>query len=310
MALSFLVALRYVDATVPGLDVPLFSPPTGQTVVILGLLCFERDLRSVWFILVINLLITLAWQVRAEWAGLAVGTSSGVGRPAALGRVVAIAMGGLAVLGLLAAADVNLVGRAGDSVSLSENIGRIIAPFDLQLAMEFNPNAKYHAGTVEWRELWWKEIWRSVHRRRCSKRSGTAMASTCSAWHRPEVRAGQAEVSARPTASSTSRSATRAGSGSPCSASCNWRSSACLWRSFGRLDRRRGWFLAHGDVRFSFEEGFETPYKAIPFYLMFGMAMAPVLQARAQAAFDELTTAVGRRAASSAVSGLQGYDTR
>jgi hypothetical protein len=33
-------------------------------------------------------------------------------------------------------------------------------------------------------------------------------------------------------------------------------------------------------ARFSFEEGLETPFKAIPFYLLLGMAMVPALQAR------------------------------
>jgi hypothetical protein len=31
-------------------------------------------------------------------------------------------------------------------------------------------------------------------------------------------------------------------------------------------------------VRFSFEEGLETPMKAIPFYLMIGMCLVPALQ--------------------------------
>ena len=31
-------------------------------------------------------------------------------------------------------------------------------------------------------------------------------------------------------------------------------------------------------MRFCFEEGLETPMKAIPFYLLLGMAMGPALQ--------------------------------
>jgi hypothetical protein len=71
--LIYIVALRHVVAFIPGSDVPLFSAPGGQAVAILGLLCFERNLRAVWFVLLLNILITLVWQVRAEWLGLALG---------------------------------------------------------------------------------------------------------------------------------------------------------------------------------------------------------------------------------------------
>ena len=161
----FLVALKHVDLHLPGFGaqvVPLFSPPAGQVVVILGLLCFERDLRAVWFVLVLNIVITLVWQVRSEWAGLAVAILTWGLLTGRLGRVVGMGMAALAVLGLVALADIRLPGRNGE-VSLSDNVGRMIAPIDLELAKELTPSAKYAAGTAEWRELWWEGIWRSVH---------------------------------------------------------------------------------------------------------------------------------------------------
>ena len=118
----FLAALRYVEAYIPGSNVPLFSAPAGQTVVILGLLCLERDLRSVWFILLLNIIVTLVWQVRAEWLGLAAGILAWGVLTNRLGRVLAIGMAGLAVLGAIELAGLNLPGRTGDRVSLSENL--------------------------------------------------------------------------------------------------------------------------------------------------------------------------------------------
>ena len=50
---------------------PLFSRPAGQVVVILTIL-FERDIRAVSFVLLLNVVITLAWQVLSEWLGLMV----------------------------------------------------------------------------------------------------------------------------------------------------------------------------------------------------------------------------------------------
>ena len=46
---------------------------------------------------------------------------------------------------------------------MSDNLARVIAPINLELAKELDPRAKYHADTAEWRELWWREIWRSAH---------------------------------------------------------------------------------------------------------------------------------------------------
>jgi O-antigen ligase len=52
-----------------------------------------------------------------------------------------------------------------------------------------------------------------------------------------------------------------------------------LWQSF-RLDGQPVGvlFWVMGMAMASFEGGFDTPYRAIPFYLMVGMAAAPALQ--------------------------------
>ena len=165
--LLFIVALRYVPISMPGYgaaqDVPLFSPPSGQVVVILALLCFERNLRPVWFVLLLNMMVTLVWQVRAEWLGLALGTFAWGLLTGRLGRVIGMGMAGLAVLGMVELAGIKLHGRNQADVSLSENLARIVAPIDLELAKQLSPNAAFHAGTAEWREVWWKQIWLSIH---------------------------------------------------------------------------------------------------------------------------------------------------
>ena len=122
----------------------------------------ERDIRAVWFVLLLNVVITLAWQVRSEWLGLVLAVLTWALMPGRLGRVIAIGMAGLAVFGVLALADIRLPGRNGE-VSISDNLARVIAPINLELAKELDPRAKYHADTAEWRELWWREIWRSAH---------------------------------------------------------------------------------------------------------------------------------------------------
>ena len=163
--LIWIVSLRYaVDYHVPGSDVRLFGQPGGGPVAILGLLCLEHKLRSVWFLLALNIIVTLALQVRAEWLGLAVGMLIWGLLGLRLGRVVAMGLASLALIGMLELAGIELPGRNEDSgFSIAETIGRALAPIDIELAQQFSPKAKAHASTSEWRELWWEQIWLSVH---------------------------------------------------------------------------------------------------------------------------------------------------
>jgi hypothetical protein len=78
-----------------------------------------------------------------------------------LGKVMAMGMAGLAVLGMIEISGVQL--GPGRATSFGEVVSRAIAPINLELAKEFSPNAKHAAGTVEWRQVWWEAIWTSVH---------------------------------------------------------------------------------------------------------------------------------------------------
>jgi hypothetical protein len=111
----------------------------------------------------LNILVTLAWQVRAEWLGLVLGLLAWGLLTGRLHRVVVIGMAVLTVLGMIDFLGINLVSRTGGAVSLSETLGRFIAPINLELAKAIEPTAARHVGTAEWRELWWKQIWISAH---------------------------------------------------------------------------------------------------------------------------------------------------
>jgi O-Antigen ligase len=275
---SFIVALRYVGAHVPGSDVPLFYPPGGQVVVILGLLCFERNLRAVWFVLLLNIVVTLAWQVRAEWLGLVLGLFVWgllTGRP---GRVVAIGMAGVALLGMIEFADIRLPGRTGGSVSFSENLARVIAPINLELAKELSPKAEWHAGTAEWRELWWEQIWLSVH--------STPMLEAFGHGYGFDL------FSLSPAGEEGSEVRTPHNIFFFALGYTGWVGVALfcflqvaifalLWRSYRVGGQPAGVvFWVMGMAMAFFQASFDTPVRAIPFYLLWGMAIAPGLQAK------------------------------
>jgi hypothetical protein len=64
------------------------------------------------------------------------------------------------------AADVELPSPAGrgGAVSTREIIARAVSVIDRDLAIELSPrNADFYAGTASWRQNWWREIWSSVH---------------------------------------------------------------------------------------------------------------------------------------------------
>ena len=279
--LIYIVVLRDVAAYIPGTDVPLFSAPVAQVVVILGLLCFERDLRAVWFVLLLNVVVTLVWQVRAEWAGLALGILAWGFLAGRFGRVVAIGMAGLAVLGMVELADIRLVGR-NTEVSLSETLGRAIAPIDKDLARKFSPYATYHAGTAEWREIWWDAIWRSVHSRPMTEAFGHG-------YGFPLITVAPKDAQKNNEDDRTPHSVFyyalgyTGWVGVTLYGALQLAIVGLLWRSYRLGGTPAGlvfWVMAM--VRVSFEEGFETPFKAIPFYLLWGMTMAAGLQWRGE----------------------------
>jgi hypothetical protein len=277
----FLAVLRHVEGYLPGTNVPLFSAPTGQTLVIIGLLCFERDLRPVWPVLVINILITLVWQVRAEWAGLAVGVLAWGVLTGRLRRVVAIGLAGVIVLGTVELAGIRLPGRSGDEVSFSENMARIVAPISLDLAKQLSPNAKYHAGTAEWREVWWEQIWISVHATPMLAAFGHGYGFDLYGLMPREFAGGPENFGTRTPHNLFYYALAYEGwVGVAIVAALQLAIGSLLWRSYRVTGQAAGlifWLAAM--VRLSFEEGLETPFKAIPYYLLWGMAMAPALRA-------------------------------
>ncbi|MDX6750224.1 hypothetical protein SH611_10440 [Geminicoccaceae bacterium 1502E] len=277
--LAYIVALRHVTALLPGTEQPLFSPPGGGAVAILGLLCFERDLRAVWIVLILNVVVTLAWQVRAEWLGLGLGMLVWGFLTGRLARVVAIGVAGLAALGLLELADVKLVGRTGSEVSFSETLARAVAPIDLDLARQLSPNAARHAGTAEWRELWWEQIWLSVHATPMREAFGHGYGFDLFGLAPEVVRAGQAEDIRTPHSVFYYALGYTGWVGVLMFAVLQAALLGPLLRSWKLGGQPAGlvWWVM-GLSMAMFEESFETPFKAIPLYLLLGMAMAAGLR--------------------------------
>jgi hypothetical protein len=282
--LLYIVVLRDVVGHVPGSSLPLFVAPGSSPVAILGLLCFVRNLSAPWVVVVVglNVFISLVWQVRAEWLGLGLGLLVWGLLTRRLGRVVAIGMAGLLVLGMIEFFDIGLVSRTGGSVSLSETLGRFIAPIDLELAKAVDPEAGRHVGTAEWRELWWQQIWISVHSTPMLEAFGHGYGFDLFGLAPLQVRSGQEDWDVRTPHSVFYYALGYTGwVGVALFSFLQFAILSLLWRSYRVTGQPAGVvFWVMGIAMASFEAGFDTPYRAIPFYLLAGMAIAPGLRSR------------------------------
>ena len=284
--LIWAVALRYaVDYHMPGSEVRIFGQPGAGPVAILGLMCFERNLRAVWPLLALNVLVTLALQVRAEWLGLAVGLVVWGLLRRRMGRVVAIGVAGLAVMGMIELAGIEVPGRnKGSVLSFGETIGRVVAPIDPELAKQFSPLAGRHASTAEWRELWWEQIWLSVHSRPMLEAFGHGYGFDLFGLAPEEVISGQNSWETRTPHSVFYYALGYTGwVGLVLFGLFQLTILKLLWQAFRLTGQPAGvafWFM--GMAMACFEESFDTPYRAIPFYLLMGMAIAPALQRKGE----------------------------
>ncbi len=153
----YFIALRHVHLTIG--DEDLIQPGTGSLVLI-GLFCFYRNLGRFWFPILVCSFQTIATQIRADWLGLALVLLVWGVATKRLRQVLSIAavMFVLIVVGFIA--DVRLPGvpGRGGEISARETIGRAISGIDPELAQEYSSNSQTYAGTIQWREKWWRAI--------------------------------------------------------------------------------------------------------------------------------------------------------
>jgi hypothetical protein len=277
--LIWIVVLRRYDATllIPGTDVQVFGEPVGSAIAILGLCCVERDFRKVWFLLMLNTVVLLTLQWRIEWLALALGMGLWGIMKGRFGRVVAMGLAGLTVLGMIDLAGIDLAGR-NTPVSLDETLARVIAPIDEDLAKELSPHAQMAAHTVEWREKWWNGIWHSSVSSLMLAAFGHGYGFNMLTLAPPEIRYGDVEHRIPHSVFYAALGYT-GWVGVVLFGFVQLAIFRLLWRGY-RLTRQTigiVWWVA-GMTMCSFEAGFDTPYRAIPLYLMWGMAMAPALR--------------------------------
>ncbi|HEY3823307.1 MAG TPA: hypothetical protein VGL82_02060 [Bryobacteraceae bacterium] len=277
--IAFIVFLSRVPVLLPGSQgdaAGIFGQPWGAALSLLGLLCFETHLERVAVPLLLNTFVLLGMQVRAEWIGFLAGLVMFVLLTRQVKRLL---IGAGAVCALLAvgfAADISLPGagsRAGGVISTREIAARAVAPFDQDAALTWTKNARTYEETAAWRTNWWKAIWRSVHQDATHAAIGNGygyplvdlvpylkgrywLRTPHSIFFYALGYGGWVQVILLLFLEATM--------------------AVLLWRAFRITSQPYGlvaWVLINAWV--FFDSAFESPFRAIPFFLLTGIAMAP-----------------------------------
>jgi hypothetical protein len=162
---AYVGGLHSLYYPVPGSDVNIFAQPTASAFCVLALLQYEPKLSRAWFPILLNLAIMGAVQVRAEWLGFIAAFALW---SVLAGKVRRLLLASVAVLTLIVIGlifDVRLPGLSGrgGEISVQGIVGRALAPIDPYYAEKYVEGAADLGGTVDWRTRWWKSIWSSVN---------------------------------------------------------------------------------------------------------------------------------------------------
>ena len=276
--LLYLVALKDIELFLPATEnVRVFSQANASAAAVLGLICFEKRLGQVWHLLLLNTVVLLGNSVRAEWLGLGLAILLWALLTGRIGRIIVLAAAGLALLGLVELSEIQIAGRG--EVSFSSIVSRAVAPFDEKLAAEFSPYAADDGGTLKWRQAWWETIWASANSSTELELFGHGYGFDLFSLAPPSVRAGQEHENVRTPHNVFYYALGYTGWIGVIIFALfqisilylQWKSYKYSGQPFGML-----YWVAGISISF-FSNYFETPFQSIPFYLVMGMAMAPVL---------------------------------
>jgi len=166
----YILVLSRIDWFFPGVTqevarVPIFGQPLFSGAIILGLLSTQKNPLRILPLLLLNTAVLLGMVIRGEWLAFGVGLFIW----ALLTRnLKSLALGGAMVLLLLGAMyvtgfEIEAPEGRGGTISATDLYGRILAPIDKDLAADYTSDAQMHEETVAFRTLWWIAIWESVH---------------------------------------------------------------------------------------------------------------------------------------------------
>jgi hypothetical protein len=255
-----------------------FGDPIGSAIILLGLLGLELPLRRVWLPALLNLGVLLALQVRAEFLALAVGLLLWSALSRHLVRALGIVMIGLTLFLIAATLDLRIEssGTRGGEISARALIGKALAPVVPETAKAYKRDADDDADTAAWRTGWWRAIWDRVNRR--SEDALFGLGYGYPIW---DLHPQGLDFKLRTPHNVFIFTLGNTGwIGVMFFAAIQLALGRLLWKAYNLSGQPFGlcaWLMLL--VKAMFENFFETPFSAIPFYLITGLALAPLFAA-------------------------------
>ncbi|MFZ1205987.1 MAG: O-antigen ligase family protein [Candidatus Acidiferrales bacterium] len=295
--LAWILLLNRIPWVIPGTDgrVLLFlGPYGGSAVALLGLLAFEPRLLSVWHLVLLNMFVLLGSTSRADWVGLAVGVvvfaalMKNFMRLAITGGFFFILLGLMYVTGLSIASPTGRGARLGTTISAEELVARGVAPLDDNLAGRLAPSkdVDFAENTAVWRLVWWAEIWGQVHNQWSTTLLGFGYGYPIGELN-PDIDPGT--FIQTPHSDFFYALAFSGWVGVILFFLLQAELFRLLWRGFKVTGQPFGLMCWAALLTMSFfEDFFEAPFGAIPFFLLVGVAIAPALLARRSAAPNDV----------------------
>lgn len=279
--LAYVLGLSQVSYSFPGTDdIPLFGQPAAPVVAIVAILCLYRRL-STWMMaaLALNGLVVLALQVRAQWLGLLVSLLVWAILTHRLGRFLMAAMIFTLLLAVAYVGDITIPSPTPNQAEFSARtvIGAVVAPIDEELAATYTDSAHQFAGSARWRQVWWEGIWEDVNSDTRTQLFGHGYGFPLKTL--APFTTGEEDLRT-PHNFFFFVLAYSGWIGVVLTGVLFISVLSMLWLAFKRTQQAFG--LAFFVLQFgiaAFSNHFETPFGAIPFYTILGVAAAPALHA-------------------------------
>ena len=170
----YLFALNRIDWFVPGVSdeiatVPIFGQPIYSFLALLGLIAYEKELWKSAHLLGLNAFVMLGMQIRTEWFAFVIGVITWfvvTGQGKRLLQATAILLSLFCVMYITDFSVPGPEGRGGGDISVRQLTDRAVAPFradasDAKAAAGIG--AESQESTFVWRTVWWLFIWNAVH---------------------------------------------------------------------------------------------------------------------------------------------------
>lgn len=281
---AFILFLHKLSFTFPGApEVPLLPQPGGGGLILLALMAMERNLARYWFPMVLAAAMELAIQVRAEWVATIAAFMIWGFLERRFGKVMQIAGLVFALLLVGFVTDFELPGLEGrgGKVSTREIVARGLSSIDPVLAQEVTGSRStgQYAGTISWRTRWWSAIGDSV-----STDHGLDRALLGNGYGFP-LKDLVPYLKDQDLRTPHNVFYYALGYSGWIGVALFFSLQGALLRVLWQVYRRTGQSLGIGlwtitVVSAFFGSSFESPFGAIPFYLMMGLVIGPALGRR------------------------------